>query len=83
MNIDVTLRFFSGIDKEINIKNYDPSMGLTLSVSKGTRLKKILKKLEMPKMSSNAYFREGERMGLWSKVRDGDDISVLRPSGGG
>jgi len=83
MNIDVTLRFFSGIDKDLNIKDYDPSKGLTVTVPKGTRLKKILKELKMPKMSSNAYFKEGERMGLWSKVHDGDDISVLRPSGGG
>ncbi len=81
--ITVTIKLYSGIAKELEIKNFDPAKGLTLSVSRGTRLKKILKNLGISNLSRLAYFRGGERIGLWSKVKDGDEISCLKPSGGG
>jgi hypothetical protein len=30
-----------------------------------------------------AYFINGERVGLWRKLEDGDDISCLKPAAGG
>ncbi len=82
-NITVTIKLYSGITRDMDLENYDPSKGLTLTVSKGTRLKKILKELGVSNLSRLAYFRSGERMGLWSRVKDGDEISCLKPSGGG
>ncbi len=82
-DITVTVKFFSGIHRELSLEGYDPGLGLSLSVKEGTRLKSVLKGLKLQKLSSNAYFRNGERIGLWTKLRPNDEISCLRPSGGG
>ncbi|MBN1533877.1 MAG: MoaD/ThiS family protein [Spirochaetes bacterium] len=79
----ITLKLYSGLHKELTREGYDPSRGVALTVAQGTRLKGVLKELRMQKPSSNAYFRNGERIGLWTKLRDGDEVSCLRPSGGG
>ncbi len=81
--INITIKLFSGIEKETTLKNYDPGKGIILEFSSKVRLKKILKDLGLSNLSSNAYFRNGERIGLWSKLNDGDEISCLKPSGGG
>ena len=81
--ITVTLKFFSGMHRELSLKHYDPGKGITLTVKEGTRLKKALKDLGIRGLSSNAYFRSGERIGLWTKLRSGDEVSCLRPTGGG
>ena len=79
----VTLKFYSGIHKELNLESYDPAKGVTVTAKSGTRLKKILKDLGLPKISSFAYFCNGERIGLWTKLHDGEEVSCLKPSGGG
>jgi hypothetical protein len=81
--IEVTFKFFSGIHKEISLPSYDPAEGLKVTLKKGTRLKKALKEMGLQNLSSNAYFSGGERIGLWKKLKDGEEISCLKPSGGG
>ena len=81
--ITVTIKLFSGIDKEISLDNYDPSSSISLDYNSRIRLKKVLKDLGLTNLSTNAYFRNGERIGLWSKLDDGDEVSCLKPSGGG
>lgn len=81
--IEFTIKFFSGLEKEIKVENYDPVKGLKISAGSGTRLKKVLKGYNLKKLSSNVYFRNGERIGLWSKLKNGDEVSCLKPSGGG
>ena len=82
-NITATIKFYSGIHRELGLEDYDPSRGLVVNIPPGTRLKKVLKGLGLKNLSSLAYFRGGERMGLWSKIRDEDEISCLKPSAGG
>ncbi len=77
------MKFFSGIDKDLELKNYDPATGLSLNIKKGARLRRVLKKLGVQRPSSIVYFRNSERIGLWSKLYDGDEVSCLKPSGGG
>lgn len=79
----VTIKLFSGINRDIGLTDYDPSQGIQLEVREGTRLKKALKGLGMKKLMQNAYFRNGERAGLWTRLRDGDEISCIKPSAGG
>lgn len=81
--ITINLKFYSGVHRELNIEDYNPSEGLTITPASGTRLKKILTQLGIKNLSSLAYFRGGERIGLWSKVKDKDEISCLKPSAGG
>jgi hypothetical protein len=82
-DITVTLKLYSGLHRELSLEGYDPSRGIALTVADGTRLKSVLKGLHMQRPSSNAYFRNGDRIGLWTRLREGDEVSCLRPSGGG
>ncbi|MBP7585535.1 MAG: hypothetical protein KBA61_15945 [Spirochaetes bacterium] len=81
--IKIHLKLFSGLHKEVNLPEYDTQKGIILPVKKGTRLRTLLKSIGMKRMSSNAYFRKGERIGLWSKLYDGDEVQCFKPSGGG
>lgn len=81
--INVTIKLYSGIEKELTMENYDPSSGVILEFNSRIRLKKVLQKLGLSNLSTNAYFRNGERIGLWTKLDDGDEVSCLKPSGGG
>ena len=81
--IKVTVKLFSGLARELDVKDHDPSCGLGISVRRGTRLRRILKNMGMKNLSSYAYFCGGERISPWHKLQDGDEISCLRPSGGG
>jgi len=81
--IKIHLKLFSGLHKEVDLKDYDTHRGVVLEVKKGTRLRTLLKSIGMKNRSSNSYFRDGGRIGLWSKLRDGDEIQCFKPSGGG
>lgn len=81
--IAINLKVFSGIDKELNLKNYNPKEGLHLEVNQGVRLGRVLKQLGMKNLSEYVMFCAGERVSRWYKVSDGDSISCMRPVGGG
>ncbi len=81
--ITVRIKFFSGIDKELKLENYNPAEGLSMSIPSGKRLKWALRNAGMTNFSGYAYFRSGERISTWSKLKDGDEVSCLRPAGGG
>ncbi|MCP4133010.1 MAG: hypothetical protein GY754_18785 [bacterium] len=81
--INITIKLFSGIEKELGIDEYDASDGLSRTVSEGARLGGVFKKLGLRKLSDYAFFRAGERLNRWTRLKDGDEVSCLRPSGGG
>lgn len=81
--IKIHLKLFSGLHKEVSLPDYDTQKGIILPAKKGIRLRTLLKSIGMKRMSSNAYFRRGERIGLWSKLQDGDEVQCFKPSGGG
>jgi hypothetical protein len=82
-DISVRIKFFSGIDKELKLKNYSPADGITMTVPPGKRLRWALKAVGMKKLSRYAYFREGGRVSPWAALMDGDEITCLRLAGGG
>jgi hypothetical protein len=81
--ITIHLKLFSGLHKEVDLPAYDTQKGMVLEVKKGTRLRTLLKSVGMKNASSNVYFRRGERIGLWTKLADGDEVQCFKPSGGG
>lgn len=81
--IQVTLKLYSGIHKEINLENYDPEQGLLLHVKPGTSLRKILIMAGFKKPRNYIYFSEGERISTWSRIKYSREISCLKHSGGG
>jgi sulfur carrier protein ThiS len=81
--ITVNVKLFAGLDKEAKLEQYDPYKGVELEFPEGTRLRQVLKMLHLSQIKSVAYFIDGERIGLRTKLKQGDEISCLRPLGGG
>ncbi len=81
--INVRIKLFSGIDKELKLEKFDPGEGVVMKVPSGKRLKWALKNLGIVDVSRNVYFRNGQRISAWAKLKDGDEVTCLRASGGG
>jgi hypothetical protein len=82
-NISIRFKFFSGIDKELKLPDYNPGEGIIMSFPTGKRLKFALKTAGIKKATPYTYFRDGHRITTWARLRDGDEITCLKPSGGG
>jgi len=81
--IQITLMLNSGIDKEIGLSDYDITKGHTLKIQKGLRLRTVLRKIKLKKYKRFVYFCQGERISVWHKIKSDEEISCIRPSGGG
>jgi sulfur carrier protein ThiS len=81
--ITVTVKLFAGLEKEAKLDPYDPYKGVNLELPEGSRLRQAVKMLHLTQPSSIAYFISGERVSLRRKLKQGDEISCLRPLGGG
>jgi len=79
----ITVKFYSGIEKELNIDGYDMGNGVIYPVKPGTRLRKILKSAGLKKLSRFSYFKDGYRISSWEKFYESSEVSCLRISGGG
>lgn len=81
--IQITVKFYSGIDKELGIDNYDMGNGVIVNVKPGIRLRRILKRNGLKKLSRFCYFSNGSRISSWKKFYESAEVSCLRISGGG
>ena len=81
--IQVTVKLYSGLHKDIGLKEYDPYSGIVFQLPSGARVRKVARELDIPHPYSLAYFINGERVGMWTKLHEGDELSCFRPSGGG
>ncbi len=81
--ITINLKLFSGLHREVDLKDYDTQNGAVLEVKKGTRLRALLKSIGMKNRGANSYYRGGGRIGLWRRLHDGDEIQCFKPTGGG
>lgn len=81
--IRVTVRLFTGLDRDSREVDQNPRDGITLNLPKGTRLRKLTKMLDLPDRYSLAYFINGKQAELLRKLKDGDEVACLRPSAGG
>ncbi len=79
----ITIKFYSGIEKEIKITDYDMGKGVVYPVKPGIRLRRILKNAGLKKLSRFCYFSGGERISVWKKLNETSEVSCLRISGGG
>jgi hypothetical protein len=81
--IFVTIKLYSGLDREIPLSDYNRAQGIALEIKRGTRLRKILKSIGMKNLSYNAYFLKGVRIGLCEKIFEDSEIACIKPAGGG
>ncbi len=82
-NIFIRVQLYSGLHHELNTPGYDPYKGIELTIRDGTRLKEVLAGLGIRELSSNAYFVGGRRIGLWTRLRDGNEVFCVKPGAGG
>ena len=81
--IFITVKFYSGIEKELKFDGFDIGKGVVFPVRSGTRLSKILKSAGLKKLSRFCYFSDGSRISSWKKFYESSEVSCLRISGGG
>jgi molybdopterin converting factor small subunit len=81
--ITVKVRLFAGLDRDLNVDDYDRHEGITLNVPERTRLKQVVKMIGLSDRYSLVYFIHGEQVGLRKRLEDGDEIACLRPAAGG
>jgi hypothetical protein len=81
--IIVRIRLFSGIHRDIGLTGYDSASGIEVRVKKGTLLRTALRRVGFSRLSGYVFFRGGERISPWRSLKDGDEVSCLKPSGGG
>ncbi len=82
-NINITLKLYSGLEKELGILDYSADSGIIINTRGGTSLKKILSSSGLDRLSGFAFFSGGERITLRTKFSDSAEVSCLRISGGG
>jgi hypothetical protein len=81
--ISVTIKLFSGIEKQVKLHEYEGKGVLCVRMKKRTRLKHLLKKIGLENRKELAFFRNNIRINSWTRLEDGDVISCLKISGGG
>ncbi len=81
--IEVQIKIFSGIDRDLGLKGYDPEKGIYLEINDGEKLSSVLKKLGLGDSKEYAFFKDTIRVSGRFKPADGDVLSCLRISGGG
>lgn len=81
--IFITIKFYTGIEKELNIVEYDIGKGIIYTVKSGTRLRKILKLAGLKSLSKYNFFENGYRISVWKKFYESSEVSCLKITGGG
>ena len=82
-DINITLKLYSGIEKELNIHDYNPESGIIVTIKKGAFLRKILRNAGFKKFSNYVFFCGGQHVSLWKRFKESAEVSCLRISGGG
>lgn len=82
-NIIITLKLYSGLEKELKIPGYDANSGIITGADSGASLRVILASAGLKKLYPFAFFSGGERITLRTKFKESAEVSCLRISGGG
>ncbi len=78
--ISVNVKLLAGFDK---IKGYDPQKGVVLELPEGIKLKKALRKIDIPRSQGFSFIINGEKAGLSTKLKQDDEIFCFFPMAGG
>ena len=81
--INITIKFFGGLDVDLGIEKYNPDIGLNIQVHDRMRLEKAIRKIGVRKADTISLFINGNPAGLRERLSDGDIILCMRPMAGG
>ena len=60
-HIKIVLKLYSGIGKESGIEDYNQEDGITITASRGKKIKTIIRKVKLKNIEEIAYFIDGEQ----------------------
>jgi hypothetical protein len=83
IRIRVCVKLFTGLHRELGLKDYDPEAGIEMDIRNGARVRTVARRLGLPVDGRVAFFIDGERAGPRYKLRDSDEIACMKPSAGG
>lgn len=78
--ISVNIKLLAGLDK---IEGYDANRGIQLKVHEGTKIKKIIKQINLPDNNSISFIVNGEKADLNRRLKDNDEVFCFLPFAGG
>lgn len=81
--IKIKVKLYSGLDRQAGIGDYDSDLGLAIELSRGARLKKLVKILGIDPRGENVFFINGKKAGLSEKLGENDVVFCMKAVSGG
>ncbi|MBT3226925.1 MAG: MoaD/ThiS family protein [Deltaproteobacteria bacterium] len=78
--ISVNVKLLAGLDQR---EGYDRNKGIQLVLSEKTRLKKLIKEIDLPGDQPVSFIVNGERVKPGDRLSDGDEVFCFLPFAGG
>lgn len=78
--ISINIKLLAGLDK---IAGYNPETGITLETVEGTRLKNVLKQIELPQDQPLSFLINGNKVSARERLQNGDEVFCFLPFAGG
>ena len=78
--ISINIKLLAGLDK---ISGYNPETGIRLEAAEGTRLKKVLKQIDLPQDQPLSFLINGNKVSSRERLQDGDEVFCFLPFAGG
>lgn len=78
--ITVSIKLLAGFDK---LDNYDPEKGFEVEITEGAKLKQAIKLVDIPEKNAISYIINGNKAGMNTRLKDGDEIFCFFPMAGG
>ncbi len=78
--ISVNVKLLAGLDQK---EGYNAEKGIELELSDGTKLKKLLKMVDLPGDQPISFIVNGEKAGPHDRLSEGDEVFCFLPFAGG
>ncbi len=78
--IRVNVKLLAGLDQR---EGYDSEKGIQLVLSEKTRLKKLIKEIDLPWDQPVSFIVNGEKVKPTDRLSDGDEVFCFLPFAGG
>lgn len=78
--IRVNVKLLAGLDQR---EGYDAATGIHLELPDKSKLKKVLKAIDLPREQPVSFIVNGEKAAPGDQLRDGDEVFCFLPFAGG
>lgn len=78
--ITVNVKLLAGLDQ---VDGYDPETGIQLVLPEKSKLKRVLKEIDLPGDQTVSFILNGEKALPGERLADGDEVFCFLPFAGG